>query len=245
MPIEWQIQTLRLTGFNNRITAGFQQDWWRTLFGQPPDERISKPKTIGFREESEFNGAKLTLTLQLGRVDWLMSAILSEEDDQTIPSFGPFPEAQVGFSDLMVRWFKIAPPFQRIAFGAILIGPVGDGPEGYRKLIEYLKPVTLDPMNSSDFFYQINRPRMSGIMDGLKINRLSKWGVMSWKQSEISMGPGKMQYNPGHDSFACALELDISTAAGNQGEFPPELSGRIFDELTILGKEIALQGDIR
>ncbi len=104
----------------------------------------------------------------------------------------------------------------------------------------------LDP-TSSDFSYQINRPRISGSgIPDLKINRLSKWSVASWRLEEWSLGPQTtVKTLEGQEAFSCRLELDINTAADFSGEITSQSLASIFAEQINLGAEIAEHGDIK
>jgi len=133
---------------------------------------------------------------------------------------------------LMLRWLAGCPPLQRLAFGAVLTRPVDDLLTGYRQISDYLPFVQLDPESSSDFSYQINRPRNSTVISGLRINRFSRWSVARVFASTFDTQIG------------CRVELDINTAQEFQGELPQEKLPVIIQELVDLGKEIAENGDI-
>jgi len=169
------------------------------------------------------------------------------ENEVVGKTIGPVREALDIFSPLMRRWFELesCPPVQRLAFGAILRQPVNDQQSGYRQISAYLPFVKLDAENSSDFSYQINRPRVStsGFAE-LKINRLSKWSVVAGQSIQFAVGLTSARYLPGRAYFACHLEVDINTAAEFQGELPRDQLPQIFQELVDLGIEIAREGDI-
>jgi len=121
--------------------------------------------------------------------------------------------------------------------------PVDDRPSGYRKLGSYLPGIQIDPEGSSDFLYQINRPRKARLnIPSLRINRLSNWSV-----SRIDIGGqfGAQTIElPGLEQYACRLELDINTAPDFQEILVREQLRSTFEELVDLGKEIAARGDI-
>jgi len=236
---EWLAETLRLTAFPSPATEITKPSWWEDLVGELPENRISQPRKGGQQDEGPFEGGKLTLGIQLDRIDWLFTAA----DDQV--SIGSFPESLEPFLRLMLRWFELCPPVQRLAFGAVLILPVTDRNIGYRQISAYLPSVQVDPEGSSDLSYQINRPRnsTSGVT-GLRINRLTRWSVSMRRRAELSFRPASVGYFLGSESHACRLELDINTAPDFQGELPTQQLPRIFQELVDLGKEIVREGDI-
>ena len=110
-----------------------------------------------------------------------------------------------------------------------------------------LLPFQLDPEHSSDFAYQINRPRKSERgLQCLKINRLSKWSVILLQGFQISVGQGVPKLLPvAVPQAACCLQLDINTDEDHQTEFPRENIVAIFEELVESAQEIATKGDIR
>ena len=244
----WQVETLRLTAFPSPAAQVAEPTWWTDLVGEPPDTRISRPRMGGHQEEGPFRGGKLLLRVQPNRIDWSFTTAEDQEREvESFPTIGSFPESLEKFLPLMLRWFELepCPPAQRLAFGAILLQPVEDRPAGYRQISPYLPSIRLDPEGSSDFSYQINRPRdsISGIT-GLRINRLSKWSVATWRAVGLSMEPTRIGYFQSQEHYACRLELDINTVPDFQGELHREQLPRIFEELADLGKEIATEGDI-
>ncbi len=195
-----------------------------------------------------FEGRKLLLQTQPDRVDWALVPVTDLPDDisESIPTMGPFPEALSSLQRIALGWLKNPPPVSRLAFGAVLAQPVGDRRSGYLQIAGYLPEVTLDPDGSSDFAYQINRPRDSATIPGLTINRLTKWSVMLFERFRINVGKIEVTAK-GYtiQESACRLELDINTSQDYRGAFPHELLPQLFQELVALGKEIAERGDIR
>lgn len=244
----WQVETLRLTAFPSPAAQVTEPTWWTDLVGEPPETRILHPRKGGWQEKGPFKGGKLVLRVQPNRIDWLFTPVNDQEQEvESFPTIGSFPESLDVFLPLMVRWFDLetCPPVQRLAFGAVLLQPVEDRQAGYRQISPYLPSVQLDPEGSSDFSYRINRPRdsSSGII-GLRINRLSRWSVATWRAAEFSVGPALVGYFPGEEHYACRLELDINTVPDFQGELHREQLPQIFEELVDVGKEIATEGDI-
>jgi hypothetical protein len=151
------------------------------------------------------------------------------------------------FQELIGRWLALetSPAMTRLAFGAVLLQPVASVQDAYQRLGHYLPAVTLDPVGSSDFFYQINRRRDSTTgITGLKINRLSKWSAASLMAMMFTGSPERMLYHPDMSMFFAQLELDINTTPDFQGELEKGQLQSVFSELVQLGCEIAEQGDI-
>jgi hypothetical protein len=240
---QWQASNLRLTAFLSPSAQISDQNWWQMLLGELPDNKISQPKTGIQQEEGSFKDdrieGKLILTVQPTRVDWQLVPPALNSSGFTIT--GSFIDSINSFKSLMLRWLEESPPTQRIAFGASIIQFVNSSQEGYKLLSNYL-PFDLDE-DSSDFLYQINRPRKSTFVEflDLKINRLSRWGVnviTNFEFSSVGFIPKPPQVNIG-------LDLDINTTEEVVNELPSEQLHKIFEELVELAEEIAYKGDIK
>lgn len=239
----WQAESLRTTSFPSSNMEFNVSDWWQDLVGEEPENRNLRPKERFQRDEGRFDGFKLTLGNRPIRIDW----VASPSDVRDEFWIGPFQDSLEPFLELMSRWFRISPPIRRLAFGAVLMQPVDDLRTGYELIAKYLPNITLDPDGSSDFSYQINRRRdsLTGI-EGLRINRLSKWSVAKRGTTRIALSPkeARASFFPTSETYACRLELDINTTPDYQADLPHDQLAAIFQELVDLGKEIAIEGDI-
>jgi hypothetical protein len=246
----WQVQTLRLTAFPGPSAQIIEPTWWRDLRGEEPEIRSSSPRKGGLREEGPFADGNLILGFQPMRIDWLYAPISDEKEQaEGFLTIGSLDNAITTFAPLMNRWFELdtCPPVQRLAFGAIIMQPVEDLRTGYRRLMQYLRSVRLENVNNaSDFLYQINLWRDSGVIPDLRINRLSKWSVASWQTVSMHMIPAAaaVQGAIGARHYACRLELDINTVPEFQGEFERGQLSPILKELIDFAVEIANRGEI-
>jgi hypothetical protein len=243
----WLVNALRLTAFPHPPTGGDLSSWWLDVIEEQPDGDTAEPKLGRRRLESSFEGGKLTLAMQPGRIDWRFSAAEPDFETSEISHLGPLPRTLEVFRGITSRWFETEsyPTVLRLAFGAVLLYPVDSRELGYQQLDRYLPSVQLDPADSSDFLYQINRPRDSALgIPALRINRLSKWSVFRGDMTRFIIGPAgpTMESRPAH--YACRLELDINTVSEFREGFDQEQSSRIFHELIDLGQEIISRGDI-
>jgi hypothetical protein len=235
----WLVEMLRFTVFLSPSAERPNPEWWEQIVGQPPEEVNQQPKLGIIRALGPIENGNLILGIQPARVDW---AYIKPEDDYSI---GPLTESLNRFQRLMTQWFDFCPAAVRLAFGVILIMPVADRQAGYRLVDAFLPNVTLDAEGSSDFSYQINRPRnsRSGI-EGLRINRLSRWSTSLWQESTVAIEQGRIIPSHAQTRFACRLELDVNTFPNFQGEFTREQVPSIFKELVDYAIEIAREGDI-
>jgi len=247
---QWHTQVLRLTAFPGPDFAAGETSWWADLVGQRPERQVSQPREAHFLTEGPFQGGKLSLSVEFNRVDWLLAA--AEEpasNTEGFPTIGPFPDTLEGFLHLMLRWLgsEDCPELARVAFGSVLLQPVGSRDESYRRLGSYLPSLQLDAQGSSDFLYRINRPRASTAgLAGLRINRLSTWSAVVLRSAKfaIGTGPGPTVWSSAREEHACRLELDVNTMSDFKGLLPRQHVVGVFQELVNLGKEIAERGDI-
>lgn len=246
--VDWQAHSLRLTSFRFGSWPDEALRPWEKIVGRPPDEKVERPRDGSVLETGDLEGGRLTWKIDPTRADWFFIAE-TEPEEEAISSLGAFPDVLKGFSELMQCWLEDSPLVQRLAFGAILIKPADDRTAGYRMLEDYLAAVEIDPETSSDFLYQINRRRASKLgIDGLQINRLSKWSVIRFTSLVAMIAGGE---RPSIETMqttaplsACRLELDISTMPEWKGELPHDGLPEVFHELVTLGQEIAEKGDI-
>ena len=244
----WQSSTLRLTAFLGPTARVSENTWWADLIGKPPESRTIRQQKCEQNDQGPFEQGTIALNVNPARVDWLfLPKVDPETFEGNMPTVGSFPEVVDLFLKLMQRWLTppMCPLIQRLAFGAILHQPTDRRPSGYALLNGYLPAVDVDPQNSSDLLYQINRPRQSkcGIKN-LLINRVSKWSVASMQLIGIPADQAPSTKMLGPESFACHVELDINTDKEFQNDLPREQLSIIFQELVDLGKEIARDGDI-
>ncbi len=242
---KWEAQMLRLTVFPSPAADIVTHNWWEELVGEPPVDVRSQPRMGSRQEGGPFARGKLVLNIEPIRIDWLYTNV-SDPNSPSV-SVGPFEENLGLFQELVERWFNLetAPSAVRLAFGAILLAPAETREEGYRQLSPYL-PFDLDPVGSRDFLYQINRPRAPrSKIEGLSINRLTKWSVMSSHEVLFAVTPDKSeQIGIEKVRYACRLELDINTSPEFEGELSREEQSGTFRELVEIGTEIVLEGDV-
>jgi hypothetical protein len=222
-------------------------DWWLAVVGEPPESKTERLRESLQTMEGHLGKAKLILNVLASRVDWIVGfdPNLDQELNES-PNVGPYPDVLESFGGKIFPWLKSGPAVIRLAWGATLKQPMADRVAGYRKLQEYLPSLKLDPENSSDFQYQINRPRKSKVVEGLTLNRLQKWGVLAFHSLQFQVGATQAQIQRRLDQVlhACRVELDINTAEDRTEVLPKERVGDLLQELVGLGDEIVTRGDI-
>lgn len=241
---EWYAESLRLTAFT-LLPPASHDSWWQLVTGDVPDTETVQRKIGQVRVEGKFGPGGLVLEILGNKIDWVLAPSTDPslwKVDKLLPNVGLFNETRDDFVKTISRWLVSASPVVRLAFGARLMLPVADKEEAYRRLSSYL-PFNLDEKNSSDFNYQINRPRKSRVLgEELRINRLMKWASILLRAitgTSVAKTGVTAQSNQ-----VCFLELDINTDAAYDKQLPEKDLLSLFQELVELANEIAEKGDI-
>ncbi len=247
-PGVWQAQYLRLIAFPTVPAFGHSVNWWRDLTGVEPQSNIDRPQRQEQEVSGNYDGVELSLAVVLLRAQWTAVPILDPANPPDgFPRIGPFLERRMWFRDLMVRWLdQVQQPIRRLAFAGTLVQQVDDHRAAYERLDQYLRWVDIDP-ESSDFLYRINRrrPSNSGIA-GLNLNRLATWAAMMFQIQRVAfVGGAPPVQQPGRESHAATVDLDINTSADREEPLPRERLGQLFTELTDVALDVATHGDPR
>jgi hypothetical protein len=120
-----------------------------------------------------------------------------------------------------------------------------DRQSAYRRLAQFLHAVEIDPEGSSEFAYQVNRPRKSRAVEGLQINRLSKWSATLLVPFGLSFIPpgGAHLGKLGDGETTCRIELDINTDPEYKGDLNHALSSALLKEFVDMAMEIVTAGE--
>jgi hypothetical protein len=246
---EWLIYNLRFTFFTKEKIEGDKSSWWVSVTGKQPEKSISQPSLYRFQAMGEQKEANLLLQYEPGRVDWFFTPPESKENETIKTSdekmnLGNFFSKTKNYYDLIKKWSNYELKFERMAFGAILHLPVKDQVDGYNKLQDFLPALKIDSKNSSDLFYQINRPLKTEIGGKeIKLNRISKWSVPLIQKVLFIAGPTTIEHRGGSSIF-CQLELDVNTSPESSKVVGNTNFHKIFDKLIKESEKIAREGDV-
>jgi hypothetical protein len=239
---EWQAEQVRVTVFATTEVVITWQQWWAEAVQSEPDDVTVNPKKHSGTIQGEYGPGRLVLGTQPGRIDWVLlpteAAVEESITTGELPSVGAVVDAVESFSKIMEQWLSRddLPVVGRIAFGAVLNHPEANRAAAYERVPDYV-PVQLPP-GSTDFSFQINRPQPSATgIEGLAINRLSKWNVAALLKIATE---GVFPAPPGIVSLR--VELDINTVPTFKGLFPRERLIEIYRELLSEGMRIAADG---
>ncbi|MEK7992331.1 MAG: hypothetical protein AAB403_00860 [Planctomycetota bacterium] len=245
---DWQAEQARLTVFPMPDATTRSADWWQTVTDSQPDETTMNPKKGSGLIQGAFGPGKLILRLEPDRIDWVLAPPERDQDELAVasefPILGPAVEMVSAFSAIAEKWLARddLPAIARIAFGAVLNHPETDRGTGYLRLPDYV-PVRVNP-ESSDFLYQVNLPTVPSAtgIEGLRLNRLSKWSVAAWKGIALRITGTAVQTQSVPAMFALRVELDINTVSTFTGPIPRARLGDIYRELVAAGQAIAADG---
>jgi hypothetical protein len=248
---EWRVEGIRLTAFPVLGEWHAQDDWFDVAVGSAADEvnHNSKKSTWDMSHQAE-SGLRSQLHIEPSRIDWRFGPPEVELEQvgqlNDVPALGAFESAFGACSLIVERWLvrSDVPELARIALGVVVRRPVASKAAGYALVPDFI-PAT-PPQNSSDFMFQINIPVQSSTgIEGLVINRLTKWSVSVFRRLQLTFAGGAV---PTHASdvpltFSFRLELDVNTAADFPvGRLPRERLVDIYREFVARTREIATSG---
>ena len=242
--IDWKVESLRITAFPVDISKVSAEEIWDTCIGTTPDEIRIQRGGIESRE-TELNNGRVFLIKQIDRIDWRYHAKQENgEELLTLPIIGSLESELNVMGEFTRTFFDSRAMFStsRLAFGAVLLFPVGSVIDGYNVLRKLLPSLNLD--NVKDLNYQVNRPRESNVIKGVSINRLSRWNVTRLRIVAAAPTVNVSLNSIVDELFACRLELDINTAAEQNESISSDSLLNVLDELISIGLELSERGDV-
>lgn len=243
-PIDWQVESLRVTAFPVDIEDVSAEMIWETSIGRMPDETRIQRSGIETRE-AEFGNGRIFLTKQIDRIDWRYHTSKEEEDEPSVlPIIGSLDTELLILKQLAEDWITSSTvfPINRLAFAGVLLYPVESISDGYYVLGKLLPSLYLE--NVKDLSYQVNRPRTSETVEGVSINRLSRWNVIR-SHLVTAVPSARLRFQSAADELvACRMEIDINSEAEHSEPFAAHSLLRLLDELIGIGLELSEYGDV-
>jgi hypothetical protein len=237
----WSLSNARFSAFSNTFTplapASFEQ-----LFGFPLEsETTHKGQLL-----SEFSAKRQQTVYKLvvagPKIDLIISSELQLDDLPT--TFPVLPDAAEITEQLRTAasWvIQNVQGLRRLAVGEHKVMPAASRVEAYKALAQFLPSVQIDPENSSDFFYRINRPRSVTIGGHtIGINRLSQWVCL---QLNVVLTAAEVSKTAAR-SDAVTLLTDVNSKAEEDlSAFTPEEKNEVADKLFAFSSELSQRGD--
>lgn len=243
MTLEWLVESVRLTLFplvTIPLTADVAARAYKRISGTEPEELISRASVATHQAQGPFMEGRLIVAARLGRIDAILAAQPAPPIGAEVATLGPYRDVVREHLERAVILLENDLPLHRVALGCIFIAPAADSANAYRGMAPLLPSLTLDPEGTSDFGYQINRPRSSRVIDGLRINRISKWSVQA--TTTFAWPPAGSAVTTELSRFAVRLETDVNTVS-LQAELRKAAIRDILNELQVCTVELVERGD--
>ena len=195
-------------------------------------------------QEGAFIGARVRAEVRTDRIDWLLVPSPSDVPPGSRPTAGPYDDINTRFCGLCLDWLRLANiPVNRMAYGAQLTLETSERIPALATLAGLLPTVAVDIESTWDFDYSVNKRRDSQFIEGLIINRLSKWSLAREVVSQIHLAAAlaEQQVITTKTSYLPMLVLDINTIPEHRD--PLEHPVPLLQELIALGEEIVMKGD--
>jgi hypothetical protein len=245
------VDNVRLSLFSQDVTA-LNLPPWQALTGSPP-QTISANTAAGLRQEAgtlpRNSGVQLTLLQQPGRADLALSAVVVPSPVARVFDVGSAVDAMEMLRQMAEPWLPGTLDIGRLAIGINLMWETPDVEAARAVLFNRIRDFTPRP-TIEDFALQVNRPRVSTISPGLKINRLVQWttamvGSMPAFSPPAFLGlPGvafpQAALFPGIPVALCIADVNTDAA---KSIVAAQISP-IFAELVAMVLEIETSGDI-
>lgn len=245
-PSDWQIEQFRCTAFLQPQSTVTAHEVFVTIADTEPVARSENRQQAMSSSSGKLEDVKINVVQVPARLDVLFQSA-EEPGASNSAEIGQYVDRKDALISRVTRWLDQEPHVQRLAMGVVAVVQVVDRPEGYRMLQKLLPSVMLDPEHSSDFNYQINRPRLVNVADEfrIKINRLSKWGVAAsiFQTFTFHGGEAAIASQPVLLRHACRAELDLSSDQETAGLPPPHLT-HLWNTFSSLADELISKGDV-
>ncbi|TDV54422.1 hypothetical protein EC919_104158 [Pseudomonas graminis] len=231
----WRVEVLRFTFFYSEPQSGRGRDWWKALTGIDPETTVNKQQTGEYVESGPYLQGQLDLKVAFNRLDWTLTYPLA-----SMPDYVPPMDLQTSLDTMYDAFKKITldPNVIRVAFGAVLLMPVENAHKGNIIFNEYMPFVKVDLDNVEDLFLQVNFPYVARSYDGMKINNVAKWSVMSGQFMQMAIG-GFPQIST---NFLVRGEVDLSSAGERQTPLDGESVIPLLDEFVAKTYSIFQEG---
>lgn len=242
MSSDWKCELARASFFYSGPVAAIEPDeLWKLVEAKEPERDESlRAENIRTLSLTLADGAQLlTLNLQPGRIDWMLTTSMGKYVDVAPKVIPEFSQRVAG------GMAKSAREFSRLALGLVLQMPVENRKSGYDTLLQLVPSLRVEYSEDlSDLMLQLNRRHNSSVSNSLRINRHMKWSVMRFTTlGFLASGSGGIVTHADSDQHTCRLELDINTAPEPPTLFKGDLVVNIFNEFMSDALETMSKGE--
>jgi hypothetical protein len=239
----WKAQMLRLTAFlREPISSDASATLWKTATGQDPVVDDFRPREQIRRQAGPFRECQFDVIIAPRRIDWVIGPRDSTAEK---PYFGEAETALDLFKTDGMKWLEMDAAITRIAVGALLLMPSADVKGAYLTLKSKLKNVSVDPVRSSDLFYQVNWPQASKVAPKIRLNRLTKWSALTTRSVQLNIAQTALRPIQSAGSYFCVLECDHNTSEEHTERLGQEEVSSVFGELCRMVIDNARNGEVQ
>jgi hypothetical protein len=232
---QWLTLVVRLTVFP--ITPWeAPPDLWEKVVGEPPENDQNQPRQRLRVWTGPWHGGVLQLTISPHTIVW---TAVPPPTEQGLPNLEGWAIETVlpKFVELTRPWLTSV-DFQvnRIGFGLHSLLSAPDRVSAYGLLVDLIPSITIEPEETTDLLYQINRPVRSNVLNGdVKLNRLMKWYVPFFGAAPLqATGSEIAQIGPIVGRHFAGLDNDTNTPAEHRAPLDTGLLEAIYGELVEL-----------
>ena len=243
---QWDVEQERITLFPFPGLIANGESIWELITGTLPEVVTTKPSLGISNVSGKYKNGQLVLNIDPQRIDFLYLPPADFHEKNPDRGFSIIDSAELIDLSLINdigNWLGNAPQITRIAYGIVYLMRCDKKEDSYKILAELLPDIKIDIENSTDFMYSINRPRISNVVNNLKLNRYSKWAAL--KITLASIMPAQNTNISTFTENAARLELDISSDAERIDEIPKDHLLNLLKEMNQYAIEISQSGDIK
>lgn len=234
-PIPWSIHALRFTAFLEQPIEALKA--YALLVGEEPSEQHRNSQQALCIERGTILGWSGEVRTQFDRVDIVVSPIAPAANGE-LPSIGPLDESIGTFVDQVAsHWLPKLGSAKRVCFGVVGATPFETEAAATAQAAS-ITGISLSG-DVSDLFVQFNRPVTSEVVDGLRINRLCKWGVSKF----VSLVIDPQAANPAQaiTKQVVNFDLDFNTDGARSQPLPVGTPTPLFQELVANARATILE----
>src|SRR5206468_2040175 len=133
----WTADLIRVTAFTSADAVVTPETWWKDVMGAEAEVETVRKSRLVRQDQGDALGGLLTLTVQPGRIDWVLGAKVPQKEPlpDFIPTLGPVVDSGPQLLELLTaRWLPSCPPVDRLALGVNALVPVQGHQEAYELL---------------------------------------------------------------------------------------------------------------
>jgi hypothetical protein len=209
---------------------------WARVSDVPPESDTSKPREVQRSLSVPLGtGRALEVIANPLRIDLLIGPTMPGSD-----SMPPLEEEMALFAPKRDAFFSQLTNITRIGVSGGFLRFTSGMTESY-KLLGQAIPTFVDAESGvSDLIYRLNRPTVSKLDTGLKINRLCTWSSVQL----MSLAAGGGGLTPMGGEFAMKMDVDINSDVARQDPLACDLVA-LSKELTDILFERLENGDVK